>query len=371
MNTEFIHSNEALIAFCERVKNLEWLGLDTEFVRRRTYFAKLALIQISAMVEGEEAIACVDPLANLDLKPLRDLLNNTNTLFLLHSATQDLEVLHQAGVGLPTRLFDTQVAAALLGYGDQISYAELVAQIAGVVLTKAQTQTDWSKRPLTAAQFDYAADDVRYLHNIYQKLNQQLTELKREQWLHEEIGRLLHIDNYEPNARNAWKRLGKGQRLNTPAQHRLKALSILREQTAMRKNLPRKWVVDDDTLIAIAESNATSAKDIARINPKVNGYLLREMAELNQIELENDTKPVWSPASAFTPEQKKLLKKLMQQCHEKADELNISSSLMASRSAVEALFRGQADGRLTVGWRKEVIGDALLTTIAESARQPP
>ena len=365
-NTEFIHSNEALIAFCERVKNLEWLGLDTEFVRRRTYFAKLALIQISAMVEGEEAIACVDPLANLDLQPLVDLLNNPNTVFLLHSATQDLEVLHQAGIRLPERLFDTQVAAALLGYGDQISYAELVMQIADVALAKGQTQTDWSKRPLTAAQLDYAADDVRYLHSIYQTLNQQLAELNREQWLHEEMGRLLTADHYEPNAQNAWKRLGKGQRLDTPAQHRLKALSILREQTAIHKNLPRKWVVDDDVLIEIAERNAISVQDIARINPKMNGDLMREMAELNQLNLEHDLKPVWSRASAFTPDQKILLKKLMQQCHAKADELNISSSLMASRSTVEALLRGQTDGRLTVGWRKGAIGDALLTTMADN-----
>ncbi|MGR8920513.1 MAG: ribonuclease D, partial [Gammaproteobacteria bacterium] len=236
-------------------------ALDTEFERQRTYFADLCLMQVAA----GDAIALVDPLAGCAVQALGTLLAEAPGTKIMHAARQDLEVLHFSGLALPTPLFDTQIAAALAGYADQIGYAELAEAELGVSIDKSQTRTNWRRRPLTDAQCDYAADDVRYLDEIADRLRARLASLDRLAWLEEDCAALLDTGLVDPPAAHAWVRVKGLGGLDETAFARGAALAAWRERTARERNLPRSWIVKDNELVALAVRPPADRRELAAL----------------------------------------------------------------------------------------------------------
>ncbi|HRQ61952.1 MAG TPA: ribonuclease D, partial [Alphaproteobacteria bacterium] len=241
-----ITKQKDLDALCKNLAQKPFITFDTEFLREKTYYPKLCLIQVA---DPEKNAAAIDPLADgLDLAPLFDLLQNEMVLKVFHAGRQDLEILFNiTGGQLPKPFFDTQVAAMVCGYGDQVGYEALVRDIAKVQIDKSSQFTDWSRRPLTQRQIDYALDDVIHLVDVYQSLTRRLEEKGRTEWVFEEEAVLANPATYVVEPREMWQKV----KIKTP---KPKALAILRELAAWRemraqeKDLPRSWVMKDDTM---------------------------------------------------------------------------------------------------------------------------
>ncbi|MFW2134544.1 ribonuclease D, partial [Ectothiorhodospira haloalkaliphila] len=245
----FIDQPEALKAFCERLKGVDWFALDTEFIREKTYYPQLCLIQVAT----PEEVACIDPLNLEDLSPLTHLLFDPNITKVLHAASQDLEIFfHQQG-RVPGPIFDTQVAASLLGHGDQVGYGKLIQLVLGVELEKGQSRTDWAQRPLETIQLRYAADDVHYLARAYPLMRQALEDNGRLAWLEDDFQRMQDPRTYQPDPETIWRRL-KG--INTLRGEQALAvarnLARWREQEAMRLDRPRRWLLQDEVILDLA-----------------------------------------------------------------------------------------------------------------------
>jgi len=245
MQPFYVNTESDLRALCEHFSGSAWLALDTEFMRTDTFYARLCLIQIAC----DEGIACIDPLALTDLGPLRELLYDPATVKVLHAAHQDLEILHDLYRIVPQPVFDTQLAAAMLGLGEQLGYAALVAEQHQVQLAKAHTRTDWAQRPLSAEQLDYAADDVRYLGPIYHTLRAALQDKGWLDWYREDAAALSDAARYINEPDEAWRRVGLAHTLNSGVELALlRALAAWRERRAQHANRPRKWIMDDALL---------------------------------------------------------------------------------------------------------------------------
>ena len=239
MEELYIDSHAALEALCTRLSGTEWLALDTEFIRERTYYPRLCLLQVS---NGDVA-ACIDPLAIDDLGPLLDILFDSRTLKILHAARQDLEIFLHDYQRLPMPVFDTQPAAALLGHGDQIGYANLVKQLLQVDLPKDQSCTDWSQRPLDEQQRRYALDDVIYLGQLYLHLRGNLFDRERLQWLAADFAPLADPATYYPDPNDMWQRTKGRQQLRGRQLAVLQRRAAWRETEARARDLPRMWVL--------------------------------------------------------------------------------------------------------------------------------
>src|SRR3954470_16170277 len=229
-----ITDTATLAAFCDRLRQETFVTVDTEFMRDRTYWPRLCLVQVG----GEEEAAAVDPLApGIDLTPLLDLMGDAAVLKVMHAARQDLEIFYRLG-RLPVPLFDTQVAAMVCGFGEEVAYDTLVAKLAKAQLDKSSRFTDWARRPLTEAQIRYALGDVTYLRTVYQALKAEIDRRGRTAWVEEELAQLTSPDNFEPPATDAWKRL----KIRTRDRQFLaivQELATWREQEARRRDLPR------------------------------------------------------------------------------------------------------------------------------------
>ena len=258
---DYIKSRPALLSLCDKLHRQNWIALDTEFMRERTYFAKLCLLQIAS----ETSIACIDPLALDSIDPLLDLLYETHRVKILHSARQDLELFYDLRANIPTPIFDTQVAAALLGHSHQIGYANLVKTITGVELEKGHTRTDWAIRPLNQAQLHYAVDDVRFLSDLYQHLSDKLAELDRLEWLQQECATLADLKLYSNDPEVAYQRIKHTGNLTSSALTRLKSLAAWRERQARTSNLPRHWILRDAALVELAGANPQEIEQLQTI----------------------------------------------------------------------------------------------------------
>ena len=203
MTVLYIDSDAALTQFCSEIQHSKWLAIDTEFLREKTYYPQLCLIQIA----NDDTIACVDPIAIKDLTPLLDLLYQPDITLVFHAARQDLELLYLLKNSLPPNLFDTQLAATILGDGDQIGYGNLVKQRLDVSLDKAHSRADWTQRPLSPEQLEYAADDVRYLRELYHQMSADLEKQQRTEWLKEDFAALSNADNYVADPETIWRKI--------------------------------------------------------------------------------------------------------------------------------------------------------------------
>jgi ribonuclease D len=225
----YIDSNQALSDFCLRIRNDRYCALDTEFIREKTYYPVLALIQLAT----ESAQACIDPLAIDDFTPLVELFHNRSMLKILHAPGQDLELFYHRFAVLPVPIFDTQLAAAVLGYANQIGYADLVNRLCRVQLEKKYTRANWSRRPLSEGELDYAMDDVRYLIDIYQQLNTDLQQRGRLDWIQDDLETLSEPATYQVNSADLWKRLKGVQKLKGAGLNNADQLCRWREQVAI------------------------------------------------------------------------------------------------------------------------------------------
>lgn len=344
-----------LPALIEPLAQASFVALDTEFLRERTYFAKLCLVQLAF----DETAAAVDPLS-VDLDPLLDRLYEPSVLKVLHAARQDLELFYDLRGAVPGPVFDTQIAAAYLGLDEQIGYGTLVQQELGVVLSKAHTRTDWSARPLSAEQLQYAHDDVRYLHALYPRLRERLEKLKRLAWAEEDCAALSDPALYANAIDRIHLRIKQGQQLDPAAQRVLRALAVWREEKARQRNLPRGWVARDADLLTLTElrsAEAIGACDALPPSLRQRAAVLGEIVQRARECTDGDA-PLWPARPCFTGAQQAVLERMLAHVKTRAQQLGVSPSLLATRRDVERLLLGETPGFMR-GWRADVIGDEL------------
>ncbi|MDH4260584.1 MAG: ribonuclease D [Gammaproteobacteria bacterium] len=338
------------------------LALDTEFIRERTYYPKLCLVQVAAA----DRLALIDPLAIADPAALRGPLSDPARPKLLHAARQDIEaLLPLTGVPLAP-VFDTQLAAALLGFASQIGYADLVQQLLGIELAKGHARTDWARRPLSAEQLAYAADDVRYLPELAALLDERLAAADRRGWMAEESAALTDISLYRVEPAAAWRRLKGLERLQPAAQQAMRALARWREQRAMDRDLPRGWVLPDAALLEIAQARPHTREEFSKLTSvpratadRAGGEILKLLSEQFGVPDEQ----IADDGARAGPEQLRQLKVLQKRLQAIAGELAIQPEVLATRRDLMALLRGERELPILSGWRRATIGEPLLAAL--------
>lgn len=337
------------------------LAVDTEFFRERTYYARLCLVQLAA----GDRVLLVDPLAIGDLAPLVALLRSPAITKVLHAARQDVEVLLPVTAAPPAPIFDTQIAASLLGHAAQVGYATLVGELLGVDLAKGHARTDWAARPLKPAQLAYAADDVRYLEPVASILHERLLAAGRLGWLEEECAALGDPALYRSEPADAWQRLRGLERLSPQERGAVRALAAWREDRAMRRDLPRSWVMPDETIRELARLRPQTADALGAV-PGLPPALARHAAnELIALvaDAAADDEPAHDPPERLTPGQKAALRRLQATLQATAAGLDIGPEVLATRRDLTALLRGAQDAAPLRGWRRQVVGEALLAAL--------
>jgi len=333
----------------------EHVGVDTEFMRERTYFAQLCLVQVATTDE----LFCVDPLTeNSQENFWRELFARD---WILHSARQDIEVIFQTAGSMPASIFDTQVAAGFLGYPAQMGYAGLVRDLFNVDMAKSHTRADWTKRPLREAYLEYAAEDVEHLLPAYERLGERLDDEGRLEWALEDSRLLLDPRLYDIGADQALDRL-KGAR-NFRGRKRAAAarLASWREREAIDRNRPRQWILRDAVLLEIAYRLPGSQAELAAIEGMPPKLLNRAGKELLQaVAAASADEHDYSPPRPPDEGQKALLKEMQARVQKCADELGIAAEMIASRRELaDVIVSGSRDSRLFSGWRRDIIGSDL------------
>ena len=370
-----ISDQKELSAVCDKFSREKFICVDTEFMRERTYYPKLCLIQLAGK---DEAIA-IDPLVkDIDLTPLFGLMANPDVLKVFHACRQDMEIFFNLSGNLPSPLFATQISAMVCGYGEAISYDNLVRKLIGIEIDKSSRFTDWSKRPLTKQQIGYALSDVIYLRNVYENLQTQLRERNRETWLEEEIKIITNPDTYKNDPQNAWRRLKirSGKPRFIALVHELAAF---REMKAQKTNVPRNRILRDDVLLDIAAraprtiDNLTKVRNISLhfASGSSGGEILAVVKKVLDQPLTNI--PNLNPKNNVTkanPAIVELLKVLLKM---KCETHEVAQKLIATTQDLEAIATDDnADVIALSGWRRRIFGeDALLLKkglVALSAR---
>ncbi len=366
-----IATPEDLAEACRQWRGLTELGVDTEFVRERTFYPALGLLQIA---DGTASFL-VDAVAIDDLEPLASILRDPAVTKVFHSCGEDLEVLYHRLGELPQAVFDTQIAAALTGHGASMGYGRLVSTLFEVELPKDKTRTNWLRRPLSEAQKSYAALDVAYLLPARRRLGDELRRLDREHWAREELERLFDVERFLPDPERAYLRLGGWRALAPRGLALFKNLAAWRELQARRRNLPRNFVLREKALLGVARRmpgtmralhaiDSLSPRDVQRHGRA----LLRLVAQA--AELPRDSLPESRRSLDLTPYRREI-EKLRQMVAQIAGEQALPPALLANRRTVEALVRRvvaskePALPRELQGWRRETIGERLLVALDE------
>ncbi len=359
---DLITTSEGLAALLSEFKASPFLAIDTEFMREHTYYAQLCLVQIS---NGERA-AAIDPLASgIDLQPLWDLLVRTDIVKVFHAAHQDLEIFLKEIGTLPAPLFDSQIAAMVLGHGDQIGYDRLVRAMLKIDIDKTSRFTDWSRRPLSDRQISYALDDVIHLAAMYPMLSTELDQRGRVEWLADENAKLADPATYQTNPDDAWKRI-KVRSMRPAPFRRMMHLAAWRETEAKKRNLPRNRVMRDETILDLAGSNPAKGDDFGKIRNFPGGGNGKLVAPVLQV-----LKTVENMPDSTLPEAKiesrtarppvavmELLRVLLKHI---TDAEGIAPRLVASADELEQLaLDDDAPVRAMSGWRYDVFGKAAL-----------
>ncbi|MAC81759.1 MAG: ribonuclease D [Rhodobacteraceae bacterium] len=361
-----ITSPDELAAFCVEAAKQPYVTVDTEFLRERTYYSKLCLVQLAHPGDGEDNAVLVDPLAaGMDLEPMYELFRDTSVVKVFHAARQDLEIFWVAAGLFPTPLFDTQAAAMVCGFGEQVGYETLVRKICKQSLDKTSRFTDWSRRPLSDAQKVYALADVTHLREIYEFLRDELDRSNRTAWVEEELQILTNPDTYEVSPADAWQRIKT--RTNSPRFLGIvRELAAFREEYAQTNDVPRSRVYKDDALIELASTKPRSMADLSRsrlllrearkgviadgILAAVERGLNAPNEDLPQPDRSRDKLQV-NPALAD------LLRVLLKA---KSEDSDVAPRLIAPASELDAIAAGVRDVPSLKGWRRDVFGaDAL------------
>lgn len=358
-----ITTTEELAAFCAAAKAQPYVTIDTEFLRERTYWSKLCLIQMALPGKTGDAVL-VDPIegSQMSMEPLYDLFRHKATVKVFHAARQDLEIFFVEGKVFPEPLFDTQVAAMVCGFGEQVGYETLVKKIAKENLDKTSRFTDWSRRPLTAAQSEYALADVTHLRVIYEWLAAQLTKNGRQAWVEEELSLLTDPETYITRPDEAWMRV-KTRTTSGRFLAVVKELARFREAYAQGNNVPRSRVMKDDALLELASTRPTSMEELGRSRLLQREGRKTEIAEgiLAAIKAGLEMRPEDMPKPDLAREQLQvnpaladLLRVLLKA---KSESLGVAPRLIASASDLDAIAAGERNVDALKGWRAEAFGD--------------
>lgn len=359
MREVYVDNPELLQQLCEELISQPLLALDTEFLREKTYYAQLCLIQIAT----PQVIACIDPIQVQDIGPFLEVLYNREIVKVMHSARQDLEIFHDITQKVPAPLFDTQIAATLLGCGDQLGYANLVEKLLEVKLAKSHTRTNWSHRPLDFGQIEYAMDDVRYLLPIYQLQTEALAKLGRSEWLENDFEALTDPGLYRQPLEEVWQKVRGAYTLKGVQLAVLQKLARWREQQAIEKNRPRRWIVKDDVLLEIARQQPQNLTALMQI-PGSDSYLQKNAEILFALVESGKSVPraLW-PSSAkhlrLTPEQEAKVDLLMAVVRTRANQAEVTPSVLATRKDLECLVQGKKHCSVLYGWRAQLVGKEL------------
>jgi ribonuclease D len=359
-----ITTDAALDAAAGGLAALPRLALDTEFMRERTYYAELALVQLA----GGDGVVLVDPLAGIERARLAAVLGVPGQAKVLHAARQDVEVLLPV-TGTPIGpIFDTQIAAGLLGYAPQIGYGELVLNELGTTLEKGHARTDWIRRPLSAAQLDYAADDVRWLLPLAERLEAGLAAKGRLGWLAEDLAVLADPRLYRTDPALAWQRLKGIESLPVAEQRRLRALTAWREERAMRRNLPRGWVLHDDAARAIARRPPGDIAALQALDVMPPGAAEKMGAEilaaLQAAGAASDDGIVQRQDARPDAAERERVRRLGDKVKEIATELALAPEVLATQKDLRRIVQGEALGDVLPGWRHATVGPALGAELA-------
>ncbi len=370
-----ITSTDQLQAFCVKAANFDYITVDTEFLRERTYYSKLCLIQIAFQGDGITDSALIDVQAKgIDLKSFYELLQNETVLKVFHAARQDLEIFFLEKNIFPKPFFDTQIAAMVCGFGDQVGYETLVKKLALVAIDKTSRFTNWSQRPLSEHQLNYAIADVTHLRTVYEELKTMLELNKRSEWLDEELSTLLDPKTYDNNPKNAWKRI-KTKNNNLEFLSLVKSLANYREKLAQARNIPRNRVLRDEMIIELASIKPKSFSDLKKSRLLTEeckkgsmgeGILqaIKEPISLSEKEILSSTfVEIKKVQSNGLPE---LLRVLLKANSEK---WGVAQKLIASSSDLDDLANNETSLIPALkGWRKKVFGnDALKLKSGEIA----
>ncbi|KXV72382.1 ribonuclease D [Acetobacter cerevisiae] len=360
-----ISTTDDLATTLTRLRAEPYLTIDTEFMRERTYWPEPCLVQIG----GVQEVVLIDTMADgLDLAPLAELMADESVLKVFHAARQDLEIFLHLFDALPTPLFDTQVAAMVAGYGDQVGYDSLVGSITGHAIDKSHRFTDWSVRPLSAAQLTYAAGDVTWLRFVYERLVKKLEQEKRLDWVSAEMAVLTDPATFRADPEKQWERL-RARTSNRRMLGILRAVAALREREAQRVNVPRQRLLKDESLLEIAATAPTTTDALARVRGVSRGLAegrtglglldaVKEAQALPDAELPRLPKNRSKDAPRASAALMALLKVLLSSCCEEHD---VAPKLVASMDDLEALaLDPSAPNPALAGWRKAVFGDAAL-----------
>lgn len=363
---KIITTTEALQEFCNEAAKRPYVTVDTEFLRERTYYSKLCLVQLAYKDEGSQDAVLVDPLVKgLSLEPLYELFKDVGVVKVFHAARQDLEIFFVDAGLIPTPLFDTQVAAMVCGFGDQVGYETLVRKIAQSSLDKSSRFTDWSRRPLSDAQQKYALADVTHLRDIYEFLSEKLDKSGRKKWVAEEMAVLNDPATYQVDPEEAWKRVktrtNSGRFLAV-----VRELARFRETYAQSNNVPRNRVFKDDALVELASTKPQNEKDLsrsrlllreARKGSIADGIMEAVKAGLN---VPNDALPKPDRSREKLQVNPAIAEMLRVLLKAKAEQEGVAQKLIASSQDLDVLAAGGRDIPALKGWRGEVFGKSAI-----------
>ena len=370
-------TTQDLSEFCAQAAQAPYVTIDTEFLRERTYYARLCLVQMAYPGDGKTDAVLIDPLvASISLEPLYDLFRDPSVVKVFHAARQDLEIFFVEGGVFPEPLFDTQVAAMVCGFGDQVGYETLVRRIAKAKLDKTSRFTDWSQRPLSEAQKTYALADVTHLRKIYEVLSRQLEKTGRAKWVQEELQVLTSPETYRTEAQDAWMRI-KTRTNSARFLGLVRELAAFRETYAQARNVPRNRVMKDDALLELASLKPSNHQELNRARLLLREARKGEIADgilaavARGLECPADDLPEVDKSRdklQVNPALADLLRVLLKT---KTESSGVAPRLIASAAELDAISAGERDLPSLRGWRAEVFGDDALRlcngTIALSA----
>lgn len=360
----YVSTQEELSALIDMMRGASVLAVDTEFHREKTYYPKFCLLQLAT----DEVSAIVDPLALSDLSPLRELLEDPSTCKVFHAGRQDIGLLIREVGCSPYPVFDTQIAAGVLGHPQQMGYGALVKAFMNISLDKADSFTDWTMRPLSATQVEYAIGDVLYLPAIYRKMTGQLEELGRSSWLTSEFEDLRDPANYEVDVEESWRKVKRISSLTRKQLAVVMTIATWREQSAQQRDVPRKWILTDEVIVELARKQPRNTSELFQVRGLRDRLTQRSAKEiLDRIAAVIASDPeTWPKLDRHVPQKKvddsviELLESLLRL---RARENDVTPKFIATRDDLENLASGNRDIDLVRGWRRDLVGDDLVALL--------
>ena len=363
---ELIKNTQELVEYCKYASDFNYITVDTEFLREKTYFSKLCLVQLAVQSDSSNAAVVIDALApNIDLTSLKELFANNAIVKVFHAARQDLEIFFHLFGSLPKPIFDTQIAAMVCGFGDQIGYDNLVKSILNKTIDKSSRFTDWSQRPLSDQQLNYALGDVTFLREIFEYLDNKLTNNQRSTWVNEELEILTSEDTYKVNPDEMWKRIKI-----KPSSG--KVLAILRELTSFReiyaqsKNLPRSRILRDETILELCSVKPSNNNDLKRLRSynfsnrsnDINDGVLLAIKRGKNCLIENQ--PVKNFNQKNINKNTALSEMLRVLLKANSEKIGVAQKIIATTSELDQIASGESVEKIFHGWRYKVFGQDVL-----------